>query len=270
MKKLARNRLLARLESGRPQYGLWLGIPDVSVAEIIATAGFDWLVVDHEHGPFELRDVMHHLQALAAHDVAPIVRPVDDNPALLKKLCDIGVQSFLVPMVDTPEQAAAVVDAVRYPPGGTRGMGTSLARAAGWNTVSGYIHDANREMCVIVQAETVTALENLADIAATEGVDGVFFGPSDLSASMGHLGGVNHPEVVKAVADGLAKVNAAGKYAGLLCLDPAQTQDYVKAGASFVGVGVDTLLIGNAARALAAECKSGTGREDTDATPAGY
>ena len=115
MKKLARNRLLAKLESGQTQYGLWLGIPDTSVAEMMARAGFDWLVIDHEHGPYELRDVMHHLQAIAPYDAAPLVRSVDGNPGLLKKLCDIGVQSFLVPMVDTAAQAAAIVDAVKYP-----------------------------------------------------------------------------------------------------------------------------------------------------------
>ncbi|MEM7708146.1 MAG: aldolase/citrate lyase family protein [Pseudomonadota bacterium] len=266
MNRLQRNAMLSRLETGEPQYGLWLGIPDASVAEICGMAGFDWLVVDHEHGPFELRDVMHHLRALAPHDVAPIVRPVDGSPALLKKLCDIGVQSFVVPMVDTPDQAAELVRAVKYPPDGIRGMGTSMARAAGWNTVPGYLHDANREMCVVVQAETVQSLENLPAIAATDGIDGVFFGPSDLSASMGHVGGVSHPEVIRAIKDGIATVRAAGKYAGLLCLDPAEIGDYVAAGASFVGVGVDTLLIGNAARALAAQCR-GT---DEDDSPAGY
>ncbi len=266
MNRLAPNSLLARLASGQPLYGLWLGIPDTSVAEIVATAGFDWLVVDHEHGPFEVRDVMRHLQALAPYNVAPIVRPVDGNPALLKKLCDIGAQSFLVPMMDTPDQAAAVVQAVKYPPDGIRGMGTSMARAAGWNTVPDYIHDANREMCVIVQAETSLALENLSAIAGTQGIDGVFFGPADLSASMGYPGEANHPEVVRAIKEGLGTVRAAGKHAGLLCLDPRDAKAYLADGASFIGVGVDTLLIGNAARALAAQYRG----SDEDETPAGY
>ena len=266
MKKLSRNRLLAKLETGRPRYGLWLGIPDTSIAEMMAGAGFDWLVIDHEHGPYELRDVMQHLQAVAPYDVAPIVRPVDGNPGLLKKFCDIGVQSFLVPMIDTAEQAAAVVDAVKYPPDGIRGMGTSMARAARWNAVPNYIHDANREMCVIVQAETVTALENLDAIANTDGIDGVFFGPSDLSASMGHVGKAAHPDVAKAVTDGIGTVRAAGKHAGLLCLDETQTGHYVAAGASFVGVGVDALLIGNAARALAASYKD----DESPGSTAGY
>jgi len=251
------NRFRAGLDSGRTQFGVWLGIPDRSVAEIMAGAGFDWLLIDHEHAPFELRDVLSHLQVLAAYDVAPIVRPVDGNPALLKKLCDIGARSFIVPMIDTPQQAAEVVSAVRYPPDGRRGLGTSLARAARWNTVPNYLERANDDMVVIVQAETTTALENLDAIAGTPGIDGVFIGPSDLSASMGYVGNTSHPAVVDAVGDALRRIRAAGKHAGLLCLDQSRIAQYVDSGANFVGVGVDTLLIGNAARRLAARCKQG-------------
>jgi 4-hydroxy-2-oxoheptanedioate aldolase len=267
MSEIPRNRFKAGLESGNTQFGLWLSIPDNTVAELMAGAGFDWLLVDHEHGPFELRDVMSHLQAMASYDVAPIVRPVDGNPALLKKLCDIGAQSFIVPMIDTAEQAAAVVRAVRYPPDGCRGLGTSMARAARWNTVPGYAQQANDEMCIIVQAETVTAIENLEAIARTNGIDGVFIGPSDLSASMGHGGNVSHPEVVETVSAGLRTIRAAEKHAGLLCLDASKVPDYVGCGANFVGVGVDTLLLGNAARNLAARFRPGG---DDEPTPAGY
>jgi 4-hydroxy-2-oxoheptanedioate aldolase len=266
MSKMPRNQFRAGLESGAPQFGAWLGIPEPTAAEIMAGAGFDWLLVDHEHGAFELRDVMAHLRALAAYDVAPLVRPVSGDPALLKKLCDIGAQSFVVPMIDTAEQAADVVSAVKYPPDGIRGMGTSLARAARWNAVSGYAGKANDEMCIVVQAETVTAIENLEAIAATPGIDGVFIGPSDLSASMGHVGNAGHPEVVETVSAALRTIQAAGKYAGLLCLDASMIPHYVECGASFVGVAVDTLLLGNAARRLAARCKSG----DETSADAGY
>ena len=266
MSKLQRNAFIAGLESGEAQYGCWLGIPDPSVAEIMAGAGFDWLVVDHEHGPFELRDVMSHLQALAPYDVAPVVRPVSDDPALLKKLCDIGAQSFIVPMIDTPEQAAAVVSAVKYPPEGRRGLGTSMARAARWNTVPGYLAKANAEMCVIVQAETVTAIENLDAIARTDGVDGVFIGPSDLSASMGRVGEGFHPEVLKSINNALQTIRKAGRHAGLLCLDESWIDNFIRDGANFVGVGVDTLLIGNSARRLAARLKTG----DADSAQSGY
>ena len=257
MSELPRNRFKAGLESGNTQFGLWLGIPDTSVAEMLAGAGFDWLVVDHEHGPFELRDVMAHLQAMAPYDVAPIVRPVDDNPALLKKMCDIGAQSFVVPMVDTAEQAADIVAAVKYPPEGRRGLGTSMARSARWNTVPEYLQKANDEIVVIVQAETTTAIDNLEAIANTDGVDGVFIGPSDLSASMGHVGNAGHPEVVETVSNGLRTIRAAGKHAGLLCLDQSMVEHFIASGANFVGVGVDALLIGNSARSLAAKYNSG-------------
>ena len=265
MSELPRNLFKAALETGKPQYGLWLGIPDQSIAEMMAGAGFDWVLVDHEHGPFELRDVMSHLQAIAPYDVAPVVRAVDGNPALLKKLCDIGAQSFLVPMIDTAEQAADVVAAVKYPPEGRRGLGTSMARAARWNAVPGYLQNANDEILVVVQAETTTALENLEAIANTDGVDGVFIGPSDLSASMGYVGQAGHSDVVEAVSNGLQTIRAAGKYAGLMCLDQKQVGHFVECGANFIAVGVDALLIGNSARALAASYK-----DDGAAKDAGY
>lgn len=265
MSDMPRNRFKAGLESGKLQFGLWLGIPDTSVAEILAGAGFDWLVVDHEHGPYELRDVLANLQAMAPYNVAPIVRPVEGDAALLKKFCDIGAQSFIVPMVDTADQAAEIVAAVKYPPAGRRGLGTSMARAARWNTVPGYLEKANDEMCVVVQAETTTAMENLEAIANTDGVDGVFIGPSDLSASMGHLGNASHPDVVEAVSDGIRNIRAAGKYAGLLCLDESIVGHFIECGANFVGVGVDALLLGNSARSLAARYKSGNGDGPSDA-----
>ncbi len=250
------NRFRRGLESGQTQYGLWLGIPDNSIAEMMACAGFDWLLIDHEHGPYELRDVMVSLQAMSAYDVAPIVRPANGDTALLKKFCDIGAQSFLVPMIDTADEARAVVEAVKYPPQGRRGLGTSMARAARWNTVPDYINRANDEMCVIVQAESVTAIENLDAIANVDGVDGVFIGPSDLSASMGHAGNIAHPDVVETVGNAIKTVRAASKYAGLLCLDAAKLPHFIDCGANFVGVGVDTLLIGNAARNLVRQVKS--------------
>jgi len=266
MTDIMSNRFRAGLESGETQFGVWLGIPDTTAAEIMAGAGFDWLLIDHEHGAFELREIMAHLQTLAAYDVAPIVRPVNGDAALLKKLCDIGAQSFIVPMIDTADQAAELVSAVKYPPEGRRGMGTSLARAARWNSVSGYLGRANEEMLVVVQAETTTAIDNLEAIAGTPGIDGVFIGPSDLSASMGHVGDVSHPEVVQTVSDALRTIRAAGKYAGLLCLDESQIAHYEACGANFVGVGVDTLLLGNAARGLAGRCKA----DDESSSEAGY
>lgn len=244
------NKFKRSMSSGESQFGAFLGLPGSSVAEIIAAAGFDWLLIDHEHAPFELSDILAHLQVIAPYDVAPIVRPVDHNPALLKKFLDIGVQSFLVPMVDTPEQARSIVRSLRYPPAGTRGLGASLARAAGWGQVTDYLHKANDEICLLVQVETTEALHNLPQILQVEGVDGVFIGPSDLSASMGHVGDPAHPEVVTAISAGLESIAAAGKYAGVLCLDPSLVETYRASGANFIAVGVDTMILGQGARSL--------------------
>ncbi len=247
-----RNTLKRALASGDPQFGLWLGLPDNSAAEIIAGAGFDWLLIDHEHAPFELATILSHLQALAPYDVAPVVRPVTDDIALIKKLLDIGAQNLLVPMVDTAEQAAAAARAVRYPPQGRRGLGTSLARAARWNQIPDYTATANDEICLIVQVETALAMKNLAAILAVDGVDAVFIGPADLAASMGYLGEPGHPDVVESISSALQTIRAAGKHAGVLCLETRLVKTYIAQGANFVGVGVDTLILAQGAQQLAA------------------
>ena len=254
---LPRNRFTQALADGGPLYGLWLGLPDPSVAELAAGSGFDWLLIDHEHGPFELRDIMHHLQAVAPYPVAPIVRPVEGDPTLLKKMLDIGVQTFLVPMVETADQARELASAVRYPPVGTRGLGTSMARAARWNRIPEYLTTANEEICLLLQVETANAMQNLDTILAVDGVDGIFIGPSDLSASMGRIGNADHPEVREAIGIGLANIKGAGKAAGLLCMNPQQVQTYVDQGADFIGVGVDTLILGQGMLRLAEQFKSG-------------
>ena len=245
------------LASGETLYGIWLGLPDANVAEIAAGAGFDWLLIDHEHAPFELGTILGHLRAIAPYEVAPVVRPVNHDPALLKKLLEIGAQSFLVPMVDSAEQARQLVQALRYPPAGTRGLGTSLARAAHWNQIPGYLERANDEICLIVQVETTSAMANLEAILDVEGVDGVFIGPSDLAASMGHIGNAGHPEVVAAINRGLEIIVASGRHAGLFCPNPELAADYVKRGARFLGVGVDTLILAEGARRLARHFRSG-------------
>ncbi|MCM0611498.1 4-hydroxy-2-oxoheptanedioate aldolase [Marinobacter sediminum] len=267
--ELSKNRFKQGLAAGETQYGLWLGLPDNSAAEIAAIAGFDWLLIDGEHAPFDLRTIMSHLQAMAPYDVAPIVRCVEGNTALIKQLLDIGVQTLLVPMVEDAEQAKQLVQAVRYPPAGIRGLGTSLARAARWNQTPGYLKKANDEICLIVQVETVSAMDNLDEILAVDGVDGVFIGPSDLSASMGYIGDAGNPKVVDTVNKGLSRIRAAGKHAGLLCLDPSLTESYIKHGANFVGVGVDTMILANETRKLAQRFKQGAPAED-DKPQAGY
>ena len=249
--QIPRNSFRDAIRAGRPQIGLWVGLASADAAELLAPTGFDWLLLDGEHAPNNVRSLLDQLRAVAPYPVAPIVRPVQGDVALIKQLLDIGAQTLLVPMVDTAEQAALLVKAMRYAPAGIRGMGAALARASRYNQVDDYLAQADSQMCLLVQAETVTAMANLEAIANTEGVDGVFFGPADLSASMGYPGQQSHPAVQQALLDGIATVRKAGKAPGILTGDPALAQQYLDAGALFVAVGVDTLLLVNAACSLA-------------------
>jgi 4-hydroxy-2-oxoheptanedioate aldolase len=249
--QMPQNSFKAALAAGRPQIGLWVGLADANAAEALATTGFDWLLLDGEHAPNDPRSILQQLRAVAPYPVQPVVRPVIGDVALVKQYLDVGAQTLLIPMIDTAEQAAQMVQAMRYAPAGIRGMGAALARASRYNQVEGYLTQADAQMCLLVQAETATAIANLRAIAETEGVDGVFFGPADLSASMGYPGQPGHPAVVQAMREGIATVRAAGKAPGILMTDPVQAQRYLDAGALFVAVGVDTLLLVGAAKALA-------------------
>jgi 4-hydroxy-2-oxoheptanedioate aldolase len=248
--KMPHNTFKAALQAGRAQIGLWCGLADANVAELLAASGPDWLLLDGEHAPNDPRSVLAQLRAVAPYPVQAIVRPVQADVALVKQYLDVGAQTLLVPMIDTPEQAAMMVRAMRYAPAGLRGMGAALARASRYNQVPGYLGLADAQMCLLVQAESITAIANLRAIAETEGVDGVFFGPADLSASMGYPGQPGQPEVMQAMLDGIATVRAAGKAPGILMTDPAQAQRFLDAGALFVAVGVDTSLLVAAATTL--------------------
>jgi 4-hydroxy-2-oxoheptanedioate aldolase len=250
-----RNAFKAALARREAQIGLWLSLADAYVAEMMATSGFDWLLIDAEHAPNDLRCVLAQLQAVAPYPVSAIVRPVLGDIALIKQYLDIGAQTLLVPMVHTAEQARAVVAATRYAPRGTRGLGSQMARVSRWSQVPGYIEHADDEICVLVQAESKEALANLEAIAAVDGVDGVFFGPADLSASMGHLGRPDDPEVLAAIDAGIATVLAAGKAPGIISTDPKVSERYLQSGVRFVAVGVEADLLINAAVTLAARFK---------------
>lgn len=252
------------LQAGRLQFGLWVGLADAYVAELLATTGYDWLLIDGEHAPNDLRSVLAQLQAVAPYPVHPIVRPPVGDVALIKQLLDTGAQTLLVPMVESAEQAAQVVAATRYPPAGIRGVGSALARSSRWNQIPDYLHKAGEEICVLVQVESSKALAHVSDIAAVAGVDGVFFGPADLSASLGLIGQPGHPDVQRAIVAGMAAVRAAGKAAGVLSPDPALARRYLEAGAQFVAVGVDTTLLVRAAVQQLAPYK-----DSPPSTPAG-
>ena len=258
--KLPTNAFKAALARKEAQIGLWVGLADPYVAELLATTGFDWLLIDGEHAPNDVRSTLAQLQALAPYPVSAVVRPVEGGTALIKQCLDIGALTLLVPMVDSAEQAAGIVAATRYPPRGVRGLGSALARASRWSGVDGYVHQADEEICVLVQVESAVGIANVDAIAAVEGVDGVFIGPADLSASMGHLGHPEHPDVRRAIDEGIARILAAGKAPGILATDPALARAYLAAGALFVAVGLDTAILGRGARTLAAEFGRGQSR----------
>nr|WP_175801485.1 4-hydroxy-2-oxoheptanedioate aldolase [Burkholderia anthina] len=250
-----RNPFKHALAEGKPQFGLWAALADPYVVELLATAGFDWLLIDNEHAPNDVRSTLAQLQAMAAYPTHPIVRPVRSDTALIKQFLDIGAQTLLLPMIDTVEQAREAVAATRYPPDGVRGVGSALARASRWNRVPDYLSSASDELCVLVQVETVTGLANLEAIANVDGVDGVFFGPADLSASMGFLGKPGEASVRAAIREGIRTVRQAGKAAGVLAPDHAFASEYLEAGATFVAVGTDTGLLSHAAAQLATRYK---------------
>lgn len=221
------------------------------LAEVSATAGFNWLLIDGEHAPNDIRSTLQALQAIEAYPSQAVVRAVSGDTALIKQLLDIGAKSLLIPMVDTAEQARSLVAATRYAPEGVRGVGSMIARASRWNARGDYLDAANDEVCLLVQAETAAALANLDAICAVDGVHGVFIGPADLAASLGHRGRSGHPEVQAAIDAGLRTIMASGKAAGILATDPDQAQRYLDMGCTFVAVGVDVLVYANAARQLA-------------------
>ncbi len=250
------NPFKAALASGQQQIGLWLSMADPYLAEVSATAGFDWLLIDGEHAPNDLRSTLATLQAVAPYRAQPVVRAVAGDVPLIKQLLDIGAQNLLVPMVDTAEQAQALVGATRYPPLGIRGVGSAVGRASRWSARTDYLDKADDEVCLLVQVETVTALNNLKAICAVDGVDGVFIGPADLAASMGHRGKPGHPDVQAAIEAAIKTIVASGKAAGTLTSDPALARRYLALGCTFVATGVDILIYANAARRLSSDFKS--------------
>ncbi|QFT98271.1 4-hydroxy-2-oxo-heptane-1,7-dioate aldolase [Roseovarius sp. THAF8] len=249
------NRFKSALAEGRPLIGCWAGFADAYATEILGTAGFDWLVLDGEHAPNTIHTLSAQIGILHNTSTAPIVRVPIAEDWIIKQVLDAGAQTLLAPMIDTAEQAARVVRAMRYPPEGVRGSGAALGRASGFGAVPDYIATANDQMCLVVQIESRAALDNLEAICAVPGVDAAFIGPSDLANDMGHRGNANHPEIHAAMQDALARIRAAGKAPGILGLDPETTQTYRDWGAQMLGVGIDVLLFANAARTLAASWK---------------
>ena len=249
------NTFKAALKTGTPQIGLWLGLANAYTAELCASAGFDWLLIDGEHAPNDLRSMLAQLQAIAPHPSQPVIRLPIGETWLIKQVLDIGPQTLLIPMVDSAAQAEALVKATRYPPHGLRGVGAALARASVFNRIPDYLQTANSEICLLLQIESRSGLAALDAILRVEGVDGVFIGPSDLAADMGHLGNPAAQEVQDAVEDAIRRIGKSGKAAGILTADPALAKRYIELGAAFVAVGTDVGLLAGSSARLAASFK---------------
>ena len=240
------------LKSGRLQIGLWHSLSSHLAVEILADAGFDWILLDTEHAPNELPMVHTQLLAACGGTAHAVVRPAWNDPVIIKRLLDIGAQSLLIPYVETEEEARRAVMSVRYPPEGFRGV-AALTRASRFGRIKGYAEAASHEICLLLQVETKRGLENLERIARVEGVDGVFVGPGDLAAALGYLGQPNHPEVVKIIDDMIKRIKDAGSAPGILSGDAELAQHYIELGCLFAAVGSDTAILARGADQLAAK-----------------
>ncbi|MDN3310346.1 aldolase/citrate lyase family protein [Microbacterium oryzae] len=240
-------------DATRPLAGMWVCSGSPLVAEICAGGDVDWLLIDMEHAPNGLPSVLAQLQAVAAYPATPVVRVASADPVLIKQVLDVGAQNLLVPMVGSAAEAREVVAAVRYPPLGRRGVGSALARSARWNRVDGYLTEADEHTALFVQVETIEAVEAAGEIAAVDGVDGVFVGPSDLAASMGLIGQQTHSDVTAAVRRAFEAVLRAGKPVGVNAFDHAVAQSYAGAGAAFLLVAADVAVLARAAENVASE-----------------
>ena len=239
---LPKNRFKAALKAGQRQIGVWCSIPDPNNIELLANCGYDWLLIDTEHTPIESTEAVALLRAAEPYPTTPIVRPGWNDMVDIKRLLDGGAQSLLIPYVQSADEARAAVAAVRYPPRGMRGV-SGLSRASRFGAIKDYNIRAEEEICLLLQLETLEAIEHLDEICSIDGVDGVFIGPADLAASMGHLGNASHPEVKAKIVETIRRLTAAGMPAGFLSADQEMARAAADAGALFVAVDLDTALL---------------------------
>ncbi|MEM8728617.1 MAG: HpcH/HpaI aldolase/citrate lyase family protein [Pseudomonadota bacterium] len=249
------NLFKQRLLAGETLIGCWLSLGEGPTAEIMGTAGFDWLLIDGEHAPNDLRSIRDQLLALESSPSSSLVRVPSGVDWLMKQMLDAGAQTLLVPMVETAEDAEAMVKACRFPRAGIRGVGAAAARSGRFGSIPDYMSTADAQICVLVQVESLKGVENLDEILQVDGLDGVFVGPADLASDMGLQGNAMHPETVKMVCDVITRIAASGKAPGSLAIDNAIARQYLAAGARFLAVGIDVLLMVKTARDLAARFK---------------
>jgi 4-hydroxy-2-oxoheptanedioate aldolase len=248
------NRFKHAIQSGQQQIGLWVSLANHYSAEIVAGSGFDWLLLDTEHSPNELDMVLTQLQAVAPYPTSAIVRPAWNDTVLIKRLLDIGAQTLLLPYVQTEEEAKRAVGGMRYAPRGVRGVGGTV-RATRFARVTDYMKRCEEELCLLVQIETRQGLDNLERIAGVDGVDGLFIGPADLAASLGHPGNMSHPEVQIAIEDAIRRIRACGKAPGILTADQKLARRYMEIGTLFTAVGIDAAILARETEKLAAQFK---------------
>lgn len=263
------NTFKRALQAGRLQIGLWSCLSSHVTVEVVAGAGFDWLLIDTEHSPNDVLQTLHQLQAAVGGTAHPIVRPAWNDTVLMKRFLDIGVQTFLVPYVQNAEEARAAVAATRYAPDGVRGFSVAT-RASRYGRVKDYHARAASELCVLVQVETRAALEHVEAIAAVDGVDGIFIGPGDLSADLGHLGHPAHPDVQAVIERTIGRIKATGRAAGILTGDEALARRYIDLGCAYVAVGSDLNILARGSEQLAAKFASGDRRSGPFASARGY
>ncbi len=252
-----KNHFKAALHTGNMQYGCWAGFADPYATEVLSTAGFDWLVIDGEHAPNDLRSIMTQLQVLDGGHSHPVVRLPMGEAWAIKQVLDAGAQTLLIPMVESAAEARDLVRGMRYPPDGIRGSGAALARASRFSDITDYIATANDQMCLLVQIETRAGIAALDDILQVEGVDGVFIGPSDLAADMGYLGDSTETEVMDVIQDALTRISASDKAAGILAVDHQTALTYRAWGAQFLAVGIDVVMLAQTARDTMARWRDG-------------
>jgi 4-hydroxy-2-oxoheptanedioate aldolase len=253
--ELPQNAFKRALKAGRAQIGLWSSLSSNYSVEVIAGAGFDWLLLDTEHSPNELESLLAQLQAAAPYPTHPVVRVPWNDMVTIKRVLDIGAQSLLVPYVSTPAEAKSAVSYTRYPPAGARGV-AGTTRATRFGRVKDYAKRAHEELCLLVQIETQEALDNLEAICEVDGVDGVFIGPADLHASLGYPGEIAHPKVKPLIDEAIRRIRKCGKAPGILTPSEADARHWLACGALFVAVGADVGILARGAEALAAKFKS--------------
>ncbi|MDB5658916.1 MAG: 2-keto-3-deoxy-L-rhamnonate aldolase [Cypionkella sp.] len=249
------NHLRAALAAKIPQFGIWLNLASPYSAELLSGCGFDWLLIDGEHGPNSIPTMLTQAQTIATRTSTIVRIPVGETH-LIKQVLDLGIQTVMVPMIESVDHAKQMALAMKYPPEGVRGLGAAVARAADFGRVSDYLSTANAETCLILQIESRAGLAALPAILTLSNIECIFIGPSDLAADMGFPGNTEAPEVQAAIDDAMRQIIASGKAAGILTFDLARAKHYRDMGVTFLGIGGDIPLLLNAANALLAEARS--------------